>query len=416
MATRIWRGSAPAVAHEYAITPANVNIGNTFTVSFASGRAYTFTATAATVANVTAGLVALLQASDDPLVSEITYEDATTKIRATGPPGVPVALSSSASGGTATNTTTTVTAATGPNFWDEADNWHGGVVPASGDTVIAETDVPILYHIDNGSVNLNAAAALAELRIGGGQVVGLPEYDERGYSNRGYRPTYLECPATILNVRSDGGLLKFDTIDAATTVNVFLTGAATEASIGKALLWKGRHASNVFNLIGGSAAIDPINEDTATSTGTCTVATVRCVSGPDAPGDLWIGADVAVTTLSQGSGTVVTDSAITTVNKSGGDLTVRGSVAMTTINNDGGTVFYNSSGTITTYRGSTEQVVESAEPSKLDASGDQRPFTITNCSFAGDSEFFDPNKRATLTNAPTITRGTQSGFVLQRPT
>ena len=127
MTTKIFRGDAPAVAQVSRITPATVEIGDTFTVTI-NGKSITVTATAATVANVIALMVAAIDGTDIAEFLEITASDDTTSLLLTAnTAGVPFVVTSSASnggfGGVAVTTTTQGSAAassvqawTIPNF------------------------------------------------------------------------------------------------------------------------------------------------------------------------------------------------------------------------------------------------------------------------------------------------------------
>ena len=110
MATKIFRGDAPAVAQVSRITPAVVEIGDTFTVTM-NGKSITVTATAATVANVLTLMVAAIAASTIPEFLELTAANATTSLTLTAnTAGVPFVVTSSASnggfGGVSVSTTT----------------------------------------------------------------------------------------------------------------------------------------------------------------------------------------------------------------------------------------------------------------------------------------------------------------------
>jgi hypothetical protein len=59
MSTKRYIGNAQLLAQTDSFTPANVNIGNVFTLT-CNGKTVSYTATVATVANVTAGLLAAL--------------------------------------------------------------------------------------------------------------------------------------------------------------------------------------------------------------------------------------------------------------------------------------------------------------------------------------------------------------------
>lgn len=68
---RIWRGDAPAVAQITHITPANVEIGDVFTVAM-NGKTISVTATAATAANVVAKLVTAISGTEIPEFREVS--------------------------------------------------------------------------------------------------------------------------------------------------------------------------------------------------------------------------------------------------------------------------------------------------------------------------------------------------------
>jgi hypothetical protein len=64
-----------------------------------------------------------------------------------------VSVAESAAAGTLTPAT--AQAATGKYFWDNADNWDTGVVPANDDVVmLMNSDVPIRYGLPNGSLEV----------------------------------------------------------------------------------------------------------------------------------------------------------------------------------------------------------------------------------------------------------------------
>lgn len=71
MPTNILRGDAPAQAKVYHLTPANVEIGDIFTVTI-NGKSVSYTAAAATATDVINGLVAAINASTIPEFGEIT--------------------------------------------------------------------------------------------------------------------------------------------------------------------------------------------------------------------------------------------------------------------------------------------------------------------------------------------------------
>lgn len=362
MATAYWIGAAPETAGVITLTPGSVSATDTFTVTFANGRAFTFTSVAGTVAEVCTGLVALLAASDDPLVAELTYEDDVTLITVTGPPGKSFFLTPSSSGGSLT--ANTVTAATGPNWWTNVKNWDAGAAPGNGDTVIIDnSDVSILYGIDATSVG---AITLAELRIGAGFTgdIGLPEQDAEGYLNTGYRVTYLEAPATLVNigqgVGNGSGRLKLNQGSVATTVTVYSTGQPKESGV-ESVVWVGTNANNVVNVLSGSVGVCVVPSVSSTSANTAaTVATFRASATENLqPPQFRIGLGTTLTTLVQEGGVGICNVGGTTITKLGGTLTLIGTGGWTTITNFGD-LFDQSSGAITTLHNPGKYVREDA--------------------------------------------------------
>jgi hypothetical protein len=397
MATKVWIGAAARVARVATVTPANVNIGNSFLVTFPGGRVFTFVATAATVANAVLGLYALLTAAgQDPLVQALrfTIDDPVTptKLTITGQPGISFTNTSSASGGTATNVTAVVTAGTGPNYWDNVNNWDTGSIPANGDTAIFDnSNVSCLYNISDTFTGLTAGVGLAELRVGRGFTgqIGLPQQDPAGYPNVGYRPTYLEVAAVLINIGagsgSGSGRIKLDNKTQATTMTVYATGQPLDS---EAVLFKGTGA-NVVNILGGSLGVAALPGESSTLT------TFRSTAASaNQPPSYRIGAGTTLTTLTHVDGTGIVQCAITTVTKSGGTLTLTGTGAVTTLTNEAGTVIDQSSGTITTLTNGNGGVY------RFDS--DTRPKTVTNANFYGGCEVNDHGSRVTWTNRPAL--------------
>jgi hypothetical protein len=346
MATTRWRGGGKSTPQVNTITPANVGIGNTFTVTI-NAKAITVTATAGTVANVTGLLVTALSASTEGEFREITWTDSTTHVTATGPAdGTPFTQTSSASGGTATNTTATTTTGSGPNYYSLAANWSGGAVPVNSDTAVFDSgsSVDCLHGL------AQSAVTLTELRVEAGYTgkIGLPERNARfGYTE--YRATYLATSATAVNIGAGPGAgsprINLNTGTALATVNVYSTGQP-EANAPAAFVWKGTHASGVVNRYGGSVAIAPYAGEVAT------VLTLRCseTSGQAQRGtaSVTVGAGVTFSgDLYQSGGTVTTAASIgDDVFQDGGTLTLTAAAAITGDTLCSGTIVVTTSGSI----------------------------------------------------------------------
>lgn len=391
MATNRWRGDAKNVAQVNTITPANVNIGNTFTVTI-NGKDITYTAAAATVADVTAGLTALLNASTVPEFEEITWADATTHITGTADTaGKPFTQTSSASGGTATLVTATATANESNNDLNNADNWSNGAVPGNGDDVFfSDTDVSCLYNLGALSAVTLTSLTIDQSFTGD---IGLPRTTDSGYVE--YRAQELAIGATTITIgkgEGDGsGRLRLNMGSVQAALSVFNTGAATDTD-GHALEWRGTHASNVVNVLKGSVSVAKNAGETAV------IATLRIGYRDDPASDvtLYLGTGVTLTTVNMAGGQVTIQSAATTINQTGGTLWVLGSGAITTINVDAGTAYLASSGTITTLNVGSDAVVS--------FNRDLTPRTVTTTNVYAGSTLRDTFRAITFTNGIDLER------------
>jgi hypothetical protein len=391
MASVSYRGDAKIVAQVNTITPANVNIGNTFTVTI-NGKAITFTATAATVANVTAGLVALLQARTEGEFTEITWADATTHITATAvTAGKPFTQTSSAAGGTATNVTATATASSGPNDVSLGANWSGGAVPSSTDDVTVDGDNDLLWNLDQNTI------ALASLTIPSTFTgkIGLPQESDAGYYE--YRETYWKIGATTVTIgrgtATGSSRIKLNTGTGQTAVTIHNTANAEIVGLG-AVIWKGTHASNVVDAIAGSLSVAPFGGEVAT------IATLRAEGA-----NVECSAGVTLTTVTHaGSGSLLIASAATTVNQNvgAGPLTIVGSGAVATLHCLDSTTSYQGSGTITTLNVAPNATIKFEDKTIAR--------TVTNTNLYADSNLYDRSNSVTFTN-PIATPGCSIGDV-----
>jgi hypothetical protein len=85
---------------------------------------------------------------------------------------------------------TTVTAATGKHFFNNADNWEGGVLPSAGDTLLFDQgSVDVLYGLDNATESYNLTRT-----NGYSGNIGLLPTNSLGYVE--YRQRFLDLPNT----------------------------------------------------------------------------------------------------------------------------------------------------------------------------------------------------------------------------
>lgn len=391
MATVRWRGDAKAVAQVNTVTPANVGIGNTFTVT-CNGKTMTYTAVDTVVATVVTGIVALFTANDQsnavPEFTEVTATDSTTHVTLTAKTlGKPFTITSSASGGTATLTSATTTASSGPNDASIAANWTGGAVPTTNDDVIFDdSDSDCLWNL--GAIT-DALTSFTTTPTWTG-AIGLNQ-DAGDYVE--YRTRDLLCKATTITINSPGcQRMRLNASTTQTLVNVVEIGTSDTIGL-PALNFIGTNASNVMNVSKGSVGIAAVAEQTAT------VATLRVGYKDSVHGDVTLfgGAGLTLTTLEQSGGNVTLEVGLTTINKYAGNLTLLKSAAVTTYNHFGGDAWHRSSGTIGTYDGRSGSVLH------MDA--DPRSRTITNITLRKGAGFVDPAKTTTLTNAVSVPDG-----------
>lgn len=390
MSVRVWQGGtgAASVAQVNAVTPANVGIGNTFTVTI-NGKSVTYTAAAATVADVTAGLVAALEASTEPEFTELTFSDETTHIEITGPDdGTPFTQTSSAGGGTATLTTATATAATSPNDWSLAANWSGNAVPVSTDDVIIDaTDVSILYGLDQSAVTLTSQT------VGSGftGAIGLPTRNANGYSE--YREDYLKIGSTLVMIGGGegggSGRIKLDTGAVQTTLTVLSTGSPLDAGL-ESVLWKGTHANSVVNVVEGSVGIAVLPGESGSN-----IDIIRVGGGAGAGASVRTGPTTGVPDIEVGGGDVTLAAGAGSLTMTGGTVTIIGGASVT-LRVDGGTLNYRSVGTVT--------ALHVSDGGTVDFGSDPRPRTITDCTLHAGATVSDPLRTVTWTNPITLQR------------
>jgi hypothetical protein len=381
MSIKIWRGDALGVQQIDSITPGAVNVGNVFSVTINS-KTVTFTATTPTVANVTAGLRAACTAQGvPPEFGEILWTDKSTYLEAKSQVfGRPFTVSTSATGG-ATLQTLVTTANTGPNNWDEPNNWQPTGLPVNNDDVYIEnTNSSIWYGISQAAVTLNSLNIAASFT---GQI-GLPRFTATNYYE--YRPPWLSISATNINIGSGtgngSGRIKIDSGTIQTTMVILGSGNTLENGV-EAILWKGTHNLNQVEITKGTLGLAPFAGDLAT------VNFLRVGFQLNAQGDSLVRGGIGLTLndVEQSGGTINLNNAVTTVNKTDGILQVFGSAPVTNLNIYGGTLNWLSNGAITTLTGSGG--------STIDFSKDMRPFAIGTCNLYGRVKYLDPYKRVT---------------------
>jgi hypothetical protein len=292
----------------------------TLTLDNSSTIVVTFTATAATVANVTAGLTAAWNA--DPIASLwATAADVTTYMTLTATSaGVPfsVAASTLDHGGANTQTLTkvSVTANKGPLAFNTKSNWAEGIVPVAGDDITL--------------ISGQWAYELLQSAIVTGKFFVAKTYT-KGIGLPGYRASIAPTSFVAEGSGTSAWFINFN----AANIPLLINSTPTPTS-GFGLDLIGSNLTTV-TINSGNVGIAINAGDTAT------VATVNLVNG-----SCTCGIGVTLTSFLQSNGTGVFRCNVTNASVDSGTLSSQGTATITTARVSGGTFVANSSGTITT--------------------------------------------------------------------
>lgn len=352
MATPRWTGAALAVFQKDSITVANTWATNdTLTVTIGTrdlvltvGATTTTTSIAQAVVEMINGAAISGDATRSDVgsnVPEFTEVTATlfsaSVVHVTADvAGVPFTMTVTESTvGTGTATRAAVVACTGPNFFDNADNWDTGSVPVDADTIYFDnSSVSVLYGLDQSGIE--PAAVYIGLSYTGD--IGLPEVNDGGYHE--YRSQYLSLGPAILQVGAGtgtgSGRIKINSTADQCALTVFATGSSVETGL-PALIWKGTHISNALVQVGGDVGVAVFGGETAT------LATIN-KSG----GTLVCGAGVTLSgALAHAGGSMELNSAVaTSLTQTAGQTSIHGTGAVAQLSIQGGTVLYNTTGTL----------------------------------------------------------------------
>ena len=249
--------------------------------------------------------------------------------------GIPHTISvaaTTAGNGTATGAHSIT--ATGPNWWDNADNWAAGAVPGAADDVRIDRPVSILYGLDQNATTLTSLT-IGERFTGSSAYIGLPARNANSYEE--YRETFLKIGITTLVCRGATGRCKINVGSVQTAASIFTTGTTNETGRA-AFQFVGTHASNVVNVYGGTVGIADNDGEAAT------VATLK-----QSGGTVTCGAGATLTTISKQSGTLTVRSSTTALTNNAGTLYIYGGTH-TLVHHFVGTLTADGTATITTLR------------------------------------------------------------------
>ena len=363
MAENNWIGLAEAVAQVDTLTVGGtIEAGDIFTITVTgldgSTHEISFTATDTTIATVVAGLVEVWNASTNELCTPVTAVDDSPDIIMTADTagvGFTVTVETTESDGGAadaqTFTRAATTANTGPNNWDNVDNWSLGVLPgaASGHEVNIE-DAEIYYGLDQSGIS-NTLAELNILRC----KIGVNPVD-------GASVIYFQIKATKVNLGKNTGLgsstekspINLDTGATASTVYIYNTGSNSDTTMPAVRIKANSASTKVWALTGAQNPVGLAYEDDETATFGEIVST---------GGNIHIGRGVTMTSLYVNGGTVHTSSGAGSIDLQSGTIKTYHDAAFTTVVNYRGLFESNATGTIGTLTAkSTVDFTKNKEP------------------------------------------------------
>lgn len=352
MATVRWTGKSVAVAQVEDGSITAYDAATTYKITI---NGVEVSVIAAGSANQTAAdLVTAATASTHPYFTNVTWTNpSAANITATaGTAGVPFDATLSATGGTGTvSNFSTTTASSGPNHWDDANNWDGGTLPGAADDVVIEnSDSNIIFGLDTITAALNSVIIRKSFtgRIG---------LDSFRFSLGGtltdgdaveYREDYLKIDVATIEIGQQvgpgtpagSGRIKIDNIKAGSSImTVFDTASGAVESFQPAIRYKAANAGADVTVLSAPAGVG-IGKEFVGETSTVGDVTLRTEDSAD---KVYIGSGVTWTNYTQFGGTAVIDSAgtPTLVKVTGGDLEVNGDFTITTLTNDGGVIVDN---------------------------------------------------------------------------
>lgn len=340
------------------------------------GKLVTYTAGASpTTSTVAAGLQALAAASTEATFTESTWTVASAVITSTSIAGLPITIAVSKSSSSGTITLANTQAATGPNHWDNADNWSTGAVPGNGDDVfIEDADHAFLY-------GLPTSVTPATLTIRRGQV-GLPEINAGGYTE--YRTKRAATSSPVVQIGDNGNfvpsLVKLSTNAANVTVTVLNSLRRTDEPAVNLLT---NHASALVYVNAGQVAIGAGSEETAT------LDQLRCAAN----GTVFLGAGVTIDTVIS-AGRLEQWCDASDLDVLGGESKVMGSAQVGHVDITGGRCMLLSGETISNLE---------IGPGECDCSQTMKLKTAANAVIKKGGVLRDPYATLTLTNGISLT-------------
>jgi hypothetical protein len=351
-----------------------------------NGKTQQVTGGSTVITEVIDNVVTELNLLTDPDFAAITWSRDTNDLVATadveGIPFTAVVGTEEADGSPAdlqlVGSATTVAAVSGPNHWDNPDNWDTGSVPVTSDTaVFRDSSVDCLYGLDQSASGVTLDGLIIEASYTG--KLGLPRVNSDGTVNA-TADRYLKIQVLVVEigdgVGSGSGRINIDSLTTAGTTTVYSSGVGEINGESAVKLLCDSFSRSVV-VLGGQVGICEEREDSgeisALDIGTSAsgIQALRVI----------VGDSVTVPAINIYAGTLYVASNLTTINQWGGEVYAEGNMNITTATLYGGTMYYSSSSanTITTLvvYGGAEINFAQLEP---------RDCTVTNAAVYGAAD------------------------------
>ena len=341
--------------------------------------------------------------------------------------GVPFTLSVAKTGTVTFTHTASSQAATGPEWWNNGDNWNGGNAPVTGDHIIlAESSIGFKYGLPTNLQIRNEALEIHKSFIGW---LGLPPINRTnaGKPYNEYRPRYpvfydgdgITARNPFFEIGRGVGLgspllnIEYDAqhVDATSTWRIFDTGTPQPNIISPYALHiatDGTSDNNDFFFMKGYAVLgyEPDGKS-------ATITNVSVGHSGSQPSDVSLllddmqgGAGISVTQ----NGGIVTyagvSSTITLWELNNGTMNYIGSAAITAADLYVGQLFIIGNPTITT--------LTIGQRAIADFNRGTESLTITNLDMHAGAHFLDDNDRVAVTNGPDLIRCGMEDVVIRR--
>ena len=372
--------------------------GGTFTLTFNSETttSIAYNASAATVQTALEGLatpvpgdVTVTGSAGGPWLVEWKGAYANTNVAEM------TATSSLTGSGTQTFTLTTTTTPTGPNWFDNANNWSGSAVPVDGDNVWFVSGPACKFGLSNSSID-PAAVYMPSTYNDTGAQIGLYDINPLGY--REYRTKRLTLSSSsvgtsmpvVIGQGDDSGckLIRLDTGTRLTDLQIYKTDDA-DRDQGFAVDWLGTNANNTVTVMRG---------DFASAMGVGEVATIKTLTMgyvSDVEGDalVQLGPGVTLTNVKKVGGDLQQYcGASGTWEQTAGTTEVLGSGSLTAPAVRGGDLYYSSTATLA---GSPAATVSGT--GKFSFEHNMATKSVTNAFkvYGDEADVYDPHKVVT---------------------